>query len=290
MRKGALTREPGTRSRRRGGDDGVPRVEERPRIRERSLDQRRRLAEVDGLDGERARRRHEVQSSPAGESLDVGLEAAMDEQRHRVEDHGERTPRWFVEIARVAGGEDVDLVRPELDGMGDRRVVGDAAVDQVHAAPRHRLEDARDGGARRDRVDRRSLGKADLAPAVEVDRDHVQGDPRVLETLDLEVAAQHPEHAGVGHEVVASPDEADEAGHGVDGKDLGAAHASPHLGELVGRLIGLRAGRDEGPVERAGRGPDDEVGRDAVLVQRAPACRPGWRRGSRRPTARTPWS
>jgi hypothetical protein len=51
-------------------------------------------------------------------------------------------------------GQDVYALGAERDGVGDRRVVRDTAVDQTPVADGHRRKDTRDRGRRDDGVDR----------------------------------------------------------------------------------------------------------------------------------------
>ena len=93
-----------------------------------------------------------------------------------------------VERAGVPGGQHVDDVGAERDGLGDGGVVGDAAVDEVAAADPHRREHGGDGGAGEDRVDRVAVRRA--APprrcATSV-VDDVQGDGGVLQPVERQM-------------------------------------------------------------------------------------------------------
>ena len=85
----------------------------------------------------------------------------------------------------------------------------------------------------------------------------------------VEVLGDEPAQAGVGDEVGARPEEAEQAAERVEGEDLAAPDPAPDRGQLVGGIDGLRAGRDERAVNGPGGGRDDQVGLDAALIQRA---------------------
>ena len=67
--------------------------------------------------------------------------------------------------------------------------------------------------------------------------------------------------------MVTGADESEQARERVERERLPAAQAAPDLPERVGGGDRLRPRRDERAVERAGRGPDDQVRRDAALVE-----------------------
>ena len=73
----------------------------------------------------------------------------------------------------MARGQHVDALRSELDRVGDRRVVGHAAVHEGAALPRDGLEHTRDGGARKDRVEYRAVRETELLAGHHVHRDDV---------------------------------------------------------------------------------------------------------------------
>ena len=56
---------------------------------------------------------------------------------------------------------------------------------------------------------------------------------------------------------------------GLSGEHLAAPDVLPDLGQLVGGVDRLLAGRDEGAVDGARGGGDEQVGRDASLIERA---------------------
>src|SRR3954454_9355486 len=53
------------------------------------------------------------------------------------------------------------------------------------------------------------------------------------------------------------------------GKEVLALEVAPDAGELTSGVLGLGTRRDECRVERAGRGPDQHVGGDALFVEGA---------------------
>ena len=66
-------------------------------IEQRDLDELVRVGEVDRLDVQRARRRHDDQVSVAAMALDVVDQAPVGQQADGVQRHGQRSTRWLVE-------------------------------------------------------------------------------------------------------------------------------------------------------------------------------------------------
>jgi len=175
-------------------------------------------------------------------------------------------PGRALQCAGVPRGQHVDLASAELDGVGDRRVVRDAAVHQLAVLPRDRRQHGGDGGAGNHRVDERAGGEQQLFSGDHVDRDDVQRDRQVLELRGVEVPGDEPAEPGVRHEVGAC---AEKAAEGVEREDLAACDVAPDRRQLVGGVDGLLAGGDERAVDRPGGRGHDQVGRDAALVEGA---------------------
>jgi hypothetical protein len=82
-----------------------------------ALDQLTRVGEVRRLDAQRTGRRQDDQLLGPPVSLDVFHEAPLREQTECLKRHAERPVRRLLERARVAGGEHVDHVGAEFDGV-----------------------------------------------------------------------------------------------------------------------------------------------------------------------------
>ena len=86
-------------------------------------------------------------------------------------------------------GQDVHALGAERDGVRDRRVVDDPAVDQPPVADGHRRKDARDRGRGDDGVDCDPRREQNLVTGDHVVGDDVQGRGGVAEVLVLDVPA-----------------------------------------------------------------------------------------------------
>ena len=202
-------------------------------------------------------------------ALDVVDQPAVREQADGVQGHGERPRGQLVERAGVAGREHVDALGAERDRVRDRRVVRHAAVHQRAVPPRHRRQDAGHAALAEHGLEDRPGREPELLAGEDVDGDDVQRDRQVLEARGLDVALDQRAAGRTRDEMVTGADESEQAGERVERERLPAAQAAPDLPERVGGRDGLRPGRDERAVERAGRRPDDEVRRDAALVEGA---------------------
>jgi hypothetical protein len=67
------------------------------RVSQRDVDELVRVGEVDRLDVQRARRRHDDQVSVGAMSLDVVDQATVGQQADGVQRHGQRSVRWLSE-------------------------------------------------------------------------------------------------------------------------------------------------------------------------------------------------
>jgi hypothetical protein len=168
----------------------------------------------------------------------------------------------------VARGQHVDPLRSELDRVGDRRVVGHAAVHEGAAFPRDGLEHTRDGSAGEDRTEYPAARKTKLLAGHHVHRDDVQRDPHLLELLAFDVTRDQTPQPRLGDEVVAGAKEAEQARDRVDREHLPATQAAPDTREALSGRSCLRAGGDVGAIERASGRAHDQIGRDVALVER----------------------
>jgi hypothetical protein len=225
-------------------------VEEQARVGARLLDQLVRTTEVRGRDAQRAGRRQNDDPRVARQRCELVREARVNQQRRRVHQHGQRAAGRRVQLTRRTCRQDVDLVRAQFERMGERRVVGDAAVDQLTAGPVDRGQDARDRRAGHHRVDQRAIGQPHLLAAQHVGGDHVERDERVLQALGGRVPADELAEPRVRHQMAARPDEPERAGHRTDGEHLPAAQAAPYVAQRVRGLHHLGPVGDERPVER----------------------------------------
>jgi hypothetical protein len=82
--------------------------------------------------------------------------------------------------AGIGGGQHVDALGAELDGVRDRGVVAHPAVGEQPGAETHRRQQPRDGGAGEDGLDCRARRQPHLLPGQRVVRDEVQGDGGLL--------------------------------------------------------------------------------------------------------------
>jgi hypothetical protein len=147
--------------------------------------------------------------------------------------------------------------------------VRDAAVDQEPAVPLDGRQHAGDGGARHHGVDERALGQTDLAPVEHVARDDVQRRRQMLDPLAVGVLLDQPSQRAARHEIPAGAEEAEEAGERLDGEHLAAPDAPPQRRELLDGLAVELAAREERAVDGADGRPDDDVGPDLVIGERA---------------------
>ena len=81
--------------------DGLARlaaaVEELAGVQQRDVDELARVGEVDRLDVQRARRRHDDQLRVGAMSLDVVDQATVGQQADGVQRHGQRSARRLIE-------------------------------------------------------------------------------------------------------------------------------------------------------------------------------------------------
>ena len=182
--------------------------EEPPSVVERAPDQLAGAVELDRRDAERTRWGQDDQIGTGAVALDVVDQPAMGEQADRMRRHPQSPAGRLLQRACMSRGEYLDAPRAELDGMGDRRVVGDTAVHQHAVTPWDGLQDARDGAARQDSIEHRSVREPQLLAADDVDGDDMQRDRQLVEPVALDVPRDQPAQARIGHKVVARADEA----------------------------------------------------------------------------------
>jgi hypothetical protein len=167
----------------------------------------------------------------------------------------------------VARGQHVDALRSELDRVGDRRVVGHAAVHEGAAFPRDWLEHTRDGGAGEDRIEYPAARKTKLLAGHHVHCDHAAGPaspqaPRIRRNARSGAADRTQGRGGRGHQGSrAGPS-------GVEREYLPATQLAPDPREALSGRGRLGARWDLGPVERARGGPHDHIRLDVALVER----------------------
>src|SRR3954470_21529919 len=92
---------------------------------------------------------------------------------------------------------------------------------------------------------------------------------RVGEIVECAVPGDEASQRVVGHEVVALAAEAADEGAHADGEDVVSPEVAPDSGQLASGLYGLRARGDECRVEGTRRGTDEQIGGDALFVERA---------------------
>jgi hypothetical protein len=166
--------------------------------------------------------------------------------------------------------EHEDPGRAELDGAAERDRVHDAAVEVVLVADLGRRQQPGYGGARDDRVDDAAGVEPVLRGPLDAGRAHLEPDRQLLERqvaeLVLEGLLQRLRRPQVGAG-------ADRATHGAQRAvavhlGAGACGGAPHLGELLDhRELGLAG--DEGTVQGADAGAEDQLGPDVALEQRS---------------------
>jgi len=135
--------------------------------------------------------------------------------------------------------------------VGDRRVVGNAAVHEGAALPRDGLEHTRDRGAGEDRIEYPAARKTKLPAGNHVHRDDVQRDRHLLKRLTFDVARDQAPQPRLGDEVVAGTEESEQARDRVDGEHLSATQAAPDPREALGGRCRLGARGDVSTIERA---------------------------------------
>jgi hypothetical protein len=227
-----------------------------------------------GWDVKRAGRWQDHKLCAVAVELDLEVQPLLDDQAHRVQQHRQRPARLLREPARVAGGQDVDLVGAELDRMGERGVVGHAAVHQAPALELDRREDSGDGGAGHHRVDSGTTGQAQLLTAEHVSGDHVQRRAHLLQPPDPHVTSDQATEVAIGHQVIAAPDESHEAGERVAGKHGAPTQVAPDPTQLRRSLDPWMARGDEGAVDRPGRLPTIRSG--AIPRSKRASSMPTW--------------
>jgi len=95
----------------------------------------------------------------------------------------------------------------------------------------------------------------------------VQRDGRLLQPVELQVPRGEPAQRPVGDQVVAPPGQAAEQRGRAQREDVAAAQPAPEGGQVVRGGRGGGPGGEERGVQGAGRGADEQVRRDAALVQ-----------------------
>ena len=236
------------------------------RARFRALDEPACGREVVGRQRDRTERGHDPDLAPLPQAQHVHDQLARDQQRERVERHGERAARRLRERARVAGRQHEDPLRPELDRGRERGVARDASVDQVPAVELDGREDAGDGRAREERVGDGPGREHDLAAVEDVRGDDRARQARVLEALVRELARDERTERRRIHQAGAPAEEAQQALDHRDGEDVGPTEPAPDRREAL-HAAGVRRAGVVRRVDGADGGSDHEVGPDAALDQ-----------------------
>lgn len=97
---------------------------------------------------------------------------------------------------------------------------------------------------------------------------HVQGNFRVLQSGELEMLGDQPPQTIVGKEVRTPPEETQESEDRAGGEHVAPRQRPPDVGQRVdAHTVGSRC--DPPAVQRAHRGADDQIRRDAGLGQTA---------------------
>jgi hypothetical protein len=133
--------------------------------------------------------------------------------------------------------------------------------------PRHGGQDRGDGGAGQDGVDHGAAREAKLLAVDDIDHDDVQRDRHVLESLELHVSPDQPPQRRLWYEVVASAEEAEQSGDGVQREDLSAPQVAPDIPDSLGGGNSLGSRGDENSVYGPGGGADDEVRCNPTFVE-----------------------
>lgn len=95
-----------------------------------------------------AQRRRDDEFDVVGERGDVVDKSLLDEQRQGVNGGRQRGPGWRLEGAGDTCGQDEDAVGAECDGLADRGVVCDSAVEEESTVDLDGGEDGWDGRRR----------------------------------------------------------------------------------------------------------------------------------------------
>ena len=142
---------------------------------------------------------------------------------------GERAPGRVRQaaVARVLGGQHVDALGAECDGVRDRGVVGDPAVGEQLAAPADGRQHPGDGRGGEHRVDRGAVGQAHLILGQQVEGDQVQRNARLLQPLELHVPGGEPAQPAVGDQVAAPAGQAAEERGRAEREDVAAPQPTP---------------------------------------------------------------
>ena len=114
------------------------------------------------------------------------------------------------------------------------------------------------------------MGEAKLAPAEQIGGDDVERDsanPRAGSNSRWSATSLRSPWSEIRWS--RAPKKPEEARQRIERKDVPAADSAPDVGKLLRRCRGRRAGGDERPVERADRGPNDQVRGHLALVERA---------------------
>jgi hypothetical protein len=122
---------------------------------------------------------------------DVGVKPAVDQRAEPVQGRVQCTLRRAPgKAASILSRENVDPLGPELDRVGNRRVVDHPAVDQSVVADLDGRKDARNRSGRCHRIHRRAIGQQELASVGQIEGDEVQRDRGIGKAFKLEMSTQ----------------------------------------------------------------------------------------------------
>ena len=132
-------------------------------------------------------------SSASVKSGEIGPESTTDEQMQPLDGRVERAGRDAGgSTVRLLRRQHVDALGAELDGVGDRRVVDHASIDEPLFTDRDRGEYPWDRRRRGDGVDCGACREAHLPPLEQVERDQMERNRRIGEVPKLDVPADQP--------------------------------------------------------------------------------------------------
>ena len=216
------------------------------------------------------------QLSGMGVPVEITLEAGVGEHVDRVHrglDRAVGRARQAA-VARALGGQHVDAFGPERDGVRDRGIVGDPAVDQETAAPGDRRQHPGDCRGGEHGVGQRAVRQAHLGPGQQVKGDQVQWDGRLLQPLKLQVPFGQPAQRAAGDQmVVPTGQAADERGR-AQREDVAATHPAPDGRQFFGGVHGRGPGGEERGIQGAGQVPMSRSGAmpRSYRARTIPAC------------------
>ena len=138
----------------------------------------------------------------------VDVEPLMDQPGDGLECNAGDTSRRIGKRARKPAWQNPDRVGSEIDGVGNGRVVGDAAIDEHTSVDDDRREDSRDRRRRAHRVDGVAFRQQNLFAAAQLTGNHVKRNRGVFEISMPQVSFEECPETTIGDQVTSSPGEA----------------------------------------------------------------------------------